>query len=117
TAQPHLGLLDCNYGQWQGLTPDEVAARYPDLFQRWLNEPALATFPGGESLAIAQKRVVGALESIIAHHPDETVVLVGHQGLNKVLLCAVLGLDLNHYWDLRQDNCSLNIFCSRDTGG
>ncbi len=116
TAQPHPGLLDCNYGQWQGLTLDEVAARYPDLYQRWLNEPAIATFPGGESLAIVQERTVGALRDIIARHPGETVVLVAHQGLNKALLCAILGLDLSHYWDLRQDNCCLNVFRYHDAG-
>lgn len=104
------GLLDANYGEWQGLTIDEVAARYPREYDQWLHAPELVHFPGGEAFADMQRRVVAALESVIARHPGETAVLVAHMGLNKVLLCAVLGLGLDRYWTLRQDTCCLNIF-------
>jgi len=56
---------------------------------------------------------VRALESVVARHEGETVVLVAHMAVNKVLLCAVLGLDLDHYWTLRQDTCCLNILRTR----
>ncbi len=110
TAEVLPGLLDLNLGAWQGLSPAEVAARYPEAHRQWLEAPGEVRFPEGEGLADLQRRAVGALETAIARHPGETVVLVGHMAVNKALLCAVLGLDLNHYWALRQDTCCLNIF-------
>lgn len=109
TAQPLPGLLDIHYGEWQGLTPQEVDARYPELHRLWLTTPGVVQVPGGESLDIVSRRAYAALEDVAARHPGETVLLVGHMGLNKALLCTVLGLDLNRYWSLRQDTCCLNI--------
>ena len=104
------GLLDVDYGQWQGLSPAEVADRYPEQYRQWRDAPAQVRFPGGESFAEMQARAVAALEDVISPHSGQTVVLVAHMGVNKALLCAVLGLDLSHYWALRQDTCCLNIF-------
>ncbi|MDI7274817.1 MAG: histidine phosphatase family protein [Anaerolineae bacterium] len=109
-AQPLQGLLDIDFGQWQGLTPEQASARDPELYQRWLAAPGTVRFPGGESLEAVQRRAMEALETVIARHPAETVVLVAHMVVNKVLLCTILGLDLNSYFTLRQDTCSLNVF-------
>ena len=116
TVQTLPGLLDLNFGEWQGLSPAEVSARYPELHRRWLTTPGDVQLPGGESLATMQRRAVEALEMVIARHPGETVLMVGHMGVNKVLLCAVLGLDLNRYWLIRQDTCCLNVFRHCDQG-
>ena len=109
-AQALPGLLHLHFGQWQGLSPAEVAASQPDLYQQWITAPASVRFPGGESLADMQQRALSALETVVAKHPGETVVLVAHLAVNRALLCALLGLDLNRYWMLRQDTCCLNIF-------
>ncbi len=116
TPQVLPGLLDTNYGEWEGQSWQEVKARYPELFHKYITAPAGLCFPGGESLEATQHRAVEALETAIARHQDGTVVLVAHMGVNKVLLCAVLGLDLNHFWALRQDTCSLNIFRCPEPG-
>jgi broad specificity phosphatase PhoE len=104
------GLLDIDFGAWQGLTPEAAAARDPEVYRQWLAAPGTIRFPGGEGLEDVQRRAMEALETVTARHPGETVVLVAHMVVNRVLLCTVLGLDLNHYFDLRQDTCSLNIF-------
>ena len=114
TAQTLAGLLDVNYGEWQGHSPAKVMERNPELYRRYLEAPHEVQFPGGESLEILQRRATNALEHVIARHPGETVVLVAHMGVNKVLLCSVLGLGLDHFWLLRQDTCCLNIFRCRD---
>lgn len=103
------GLLDVDYGEWQGLSPEEVARRYPHEHRLWLQTPAEASFPGGESLTAMQARAVAALHEVIARHPGDTVVLVAHMAVNKALLSAILGPGLSHYWALRQDTCCLNI--------
>jgi broad specificity phosphatase PhoE len=53
-------------------------------------------------------RVTAALRDILQHHPDQTVVMVGHDSVNRVLLLFTLDLPLSRYWHLRQDPCGIN---------
>jgi broad specificity phosphatase PhoE len=108
--QPLEGLLDLDYGRWQGLSPQEVEQRYGDLYPAWLRSPQTVRFPGGESLAQVRERALAAVLELARRHPGETVVLVGHQAVNKVLLCAVLGLDDSHFWRIEQDTGAINVF-------
>jgi broad specificity phosphatase PhoE len=107
---PHPGLLDMNLGEWQGLTHTEAARRYPEAHRRWLEAPHTVTLPGGENLAAVLERGKAAVAELVARHAGETVMLVGHQVVNKVLVCWLLGLDNSHYWRVAQDNACLNIF-------
>lgn len=109
-VQPFYGLLDINYGQWGGRSFDDVAARWPDLYRRWQTAPHLVQIPGGESLADVRARAGQGLEEIVSRHDNEIVVLIGHQVVNKVLVCFVLGLDNSAFWRIRQDTCCINRF-------
>jgi len=110
TAEPFSGLLDINFGEWQGHSPDEVGERYPDLLRAWVEEPHTVRFPDGERLDDVRQRVTSGLEEVIGRHPGQTVALVGHAVVNRVLLCAVLGLGNDHFWRLRQETCAVNVF-------
>ncbi len=116
TPQVLPGLLDANYGEWQGLSPSEIAARYPDQYRQWLSAPGEVTFPGGERFADMQARALAALQAVVARHPGETAVLVAHMAVNKALLSGILGVGLNAYWLLRQDTCALNILRCHGSG-
>ena len=107
-AQPLEGLVDLCFGEWEGLTIAEVQARYPDLWQAWMEAPHTVRFPGGESLDVVRERSMAALEETVRRHPGETVALVGHRVVNQVLLCAVLGLGNDHFWHIAQDTCAVN---------
>jgi broad specificity phosphatase PhoE len=109
-AQSLAGLLDIDFGAWQGLSPDEVARRYPDLYQAWLEAPHTVHFPGGEGLDDVRSRVLAALDQVVAGHQGQTVALVSHTVVNRVLLCAVLELGNEHFWRLQQDTCAVNVF-------
>jgi len=111
---PHSGLLDMNLGKWQGLTHTEAARRYPKVHHRWLEAPHTVTLPGGENLAAVLERGKAAVTELVARHAAETVTLVGHQVVNKVLVCWLLGLDNSHYWRVSQDNACLNVFTYAD---
>lgn len=108
-VRPHPGLNDIHFGEWQGLTPDEARARWPESVEAWMRTPQTALIPGGESLAGLGERSLRAVRELAARHEGETIVLVGHTVLNRVLLLAMLGLGLEHFWRIRQDTAAINI--------
>ena len=102
------GLMDLDYGAWQMRTHDEVKAEAPDSFRLWHSAPHLVRFPGGESLQDLVARTSDALRVALARHPKETVVMVGHDSVNKALLLQLLDQPLSAYWKVAQDPCTLN---------
>lgn len=110
------GLVDVDYGRWQGLSLQEVSEQYGQLYSQWLGSPHQVAFPGGESLQDVKERALGALEEVLAQHKDQIVVLVSHQVVCKVLLCSLLGLGNSHFWQVQQDVCAINVFEARNGG-
>jgi broad specificity phosphatase PhoE len=109
-VQSVQGLNDMDYGAWTGLSPEEVATEYTDLYQTLLDSPHLVQLPAGESLSQVRARSMEALERICLRHESETVVLVSHQVVNRVLVCAIFGLSNASFWQIAQDNAAINIF-------
>jgi len=107
------GLIDCDFGQWQGLPLNEVRKKYKKLYRQWAESPHLVKIPGGESLDEVRERAWGVVNEIVARH-KERVVVVSHRVVNKVLICALLGLDNSHFWNIRQDTCGTTIFSYQD---
>lgn len=107
---PLDGLTDIHYGLWQGLTPEEARARWPELVHAWYTAPATVQVPAGESLAGLRERAMAAIHELMARHAGQTIVLVSHTVVNRVILLAVLGLGNDRFWRLRQDNCAINVF-------
>lgn len=108
-------LNDIHYGEWQGLTPDEARARWPEEVELWYRRPDLVQVPGGESLQDVLARTAQALRVVVDRHPEETVVLVGHDSVNRVILLHALELPLSRYWGLTQAPCAINhIDAARD---
>ncbi len=111
---PHPGLMDMNLGRWQGMTHSEAARRYPEIHRQWREAPHTVTLPDGENLATVLKRSLDAMTELVIRHAGKTVMLIGHQVVNKVLLCWLLSLDNSHYWRMTQDNTCLNVFAHAD---
>ena len=108
-VQVHWGLLDLDYGEWTGLTPADAEARDPDVYHLWQTRPQQAQFPGGESLADVQGRLLHLLEEADQIHTGQRIVLVGHLVVNRVLLCILLEAGLETYWRLAQDPAAINL--------
>ena len=102
-------LIDFNYGKWQGLPHQEVKDKYNELYTEWTSRPDKVKIPAGESLNDVRKRAIGVVDEVTAKY-EGTVVLVSHRVVNKVLICALLGLDNSHFWNIRQDTCGITIF-------
>ena len=114
SVQPLEGLIDIDFGSWQGLSPEEAAQQDSELYKKWLEHPHLVHFPKGESLDIVRQRVLAAVNELASQHVDQTVILVSHTVVCRVLMCAMLGLDNSHFWQVRQDVNAINIFELRD---
>lgn len=103
-------MIDIDYGDWQGLTPEEVAQRWKDELDRWYRQPDQCRIPRGESLDELRQRGLQTVKTLAKQHEGQTIVLVGHTVINRVLLLAILGLGNDRFWRLRQDTCAINVF-------
>jgi broad specificity phosphatase PhoE len=103
------GLIDFDYGKWQGLSHHEVKDKYKKLYAEWLKNPHQVKMSEGESLNDVRERALNVVNKVIAKHKG-TAVLVSHRVVNKVLICALLGLGNSHFWNIRQDNCGTTTF-------
>ena len=115
-AQVHLlnvqlleGIVDISFEHWEGHAHQEIRESDVEAYRLWRDEPHRLTLPGGESLDDVRTRAMAALEEVIRHHPKNTIVLVSHRVVNKVLLCGILGIDNSHFWQISQDTTAINL--------
>jgi alpha-ribazole phosphatase len=101
-------LTDMDFGAWEGKALSDVPHVWPDLFAKWERKPQEVTFPGGESLPAVRARSAAALEECASRHIGQSVAIVSHRVITKVLICYVLGLDDSHFWQIRQDTACAN---------
>jgi broad specificity phosphatase PhoE len=102
-------LSDIDYGDWQGLTPEEARLRWPMEINAWYFSPQTVHIPGGECLQDLRIRSMRAIGKLIDRHPEETIAIVGHTVLNRVILLGMLGLGNERFWRLKQDTCAINV--------
>jgi probable phosphoglycerate mutase len=114
TVQPHGGLIDIDYGQWQGLTPRQVAERWPEQLNAWYNAPQSERIPSGETLRVVRERGMSTVQELVRQHADSTIVLVAHTVMNRLILLGVLGLGDDRFWRLGQEPCAINRFSVQD---
>jgi phosphoserine phosphatase len=101
-------LNDIDYGAWQFKSFDEARALDTELFAAWFATPEFVRFPGGESLQDLVARAGNVLRMVLKQHSHDTVVLVGHDSINRGLLLLLLDQPLSAYWRVAQDPCCLN---------
>jgi phosphoserine phosphatase len=101
-------LNDIDYGAWQFKTYEEAQQENPELFAAWFAQPHLVRFPYGESLQDVVARSANALRLILSRHPNDAVVVVSHDSVNRAFLLQLLDQPLSSYWRLAQDPCCIN---------
>ena len=108
------GLLEADFGDWTGaalmdlmkLPEWQTVQRYPSGFR----------FPNGESFAEMQTRIVGALDTLVARHPGETIVAVSHADPIKAALAQALGTHLDLFQRIIVSPCSISAVLYGPTG-
>ncbi len=109
-------FTDVDFGSWEGMTADQVERQYPDLYAAWLTHPERVHFPGGEDLGAVGDRAFAALQDLVERNPGQTLALVTHRVVNKVIICRVLGLGDAHFWQIKQDTACLNRLSFGESG-
>lgn len=102
------GLIETDFGQWEGLTFSEAARRDPDVHRSWLGDTTVAP-PGGESFADAEARVGRAREAIVAEYAGQTVVLVTHVTPIKSMIRAAMRVGPELLHGLHLDLASVSL--------
>jgi alpha-ribazole phosphatase len=102
-------LREIQFGDWEGLTYEGISATWPEEYEQLYLRTDEVRIPGGETFREVKERAAGAVARIVARHPGETVAVVSHGGAIRTIICAALGIHLNHVWDIRQDNTAVNI--------
>lgn len=101
-------LREIDLGSWEGLPFDEVKARLPKAYDRRGRDPVQYRPPKGESFEDLRQRVIPFFEDLLGQ-ARENILFVGHAGVNRVLLCHLLGLPPQHLFRIGQDPSGLSI--------
>jgi len=107
------GLLEIDYGAWDGLTAEECRARDPERRAAWEADPFATACPDGESGADVAARafaVFEPLEAWLAAERSRCAVVVAHNHVNRLRLCALFGWPMRDYRDrLAQDPAGYSL--------
>src|SRR5262245_22335012 len=113
-AKPHrlevttrAAFREMSFGSWEGLTRDEVAVAFPDLYRTWGSAPHLLALPGGEALAEVHARVQEGLAELRGEREGQTVVLVAHGVVIRMLVLDALGLGPERLWSLETSTAGI----------
>ncbi|MFE3851677.1 bifunctional RNase H/acid phosphatase [Streptomyces griseorubiginosus] len=85
------GLIETDFGAWEGLTFGEVRERYPDDLTKWLADPEAEPTGGGESFAATATRIAATRDKLVAAYAGRTVLLVTHVTPIKTFVRLALG--------------------------
>lgn len=108
SAQESAALREIDLGAWDGLSFHEIEGRFPEEFAARGRDLEHWRPPGGESFADLRARVLPALRAILKT-AEGNVLLVGHAGVNRVILCDAMGIPLASLHSLGQDYACVNI--------
>jgi len=120
-AAPHTlavheadAFKEMGFGDWEGLTRDEVRERFPDAHRAWAETPHEAAWSGAETLGVVRARALAGLEALRAAHQGQTVCLVSHGITSRILILEALGLGLDRLWSLQLSATGISELEFRD---
>jgi len=106
------GLKEIGHGEWEGLLASEIRERDPSRLLAWKEAPETVMMPGagGESLrAVANRAWPAFARACEGLGDDDTLLVVAHDAVNRILLCRILGLPLARLWAFRQAPATVNL--------
>ncbi|WP_066097572.1 histidine phosphatase family protein [Xanthomonas massiliensis] len=108
--QTEPDVQEIAHGEWEGLLASEIAAKDPVRLTAWREAPDTVLMPGGESLRqVLERSWRGLARAGEGLGADDTLLLVAHDAVNRVILCRVMGIPLARLWSFRQAPTTLNL--------
>ena len=121
-AEPHglnplimHGLRERSFGVWEGMLFDEIKKQYPDEFKAWADNPLRFSPVGGENTLEVRDRALQSLDKILKKHNGESISIVAHGGVNRVILCDIMGIPFENLFRIEQDFAAVNVIEFWDT--
>ena len=109
TVYQEKAFRELSFGDWEGLTYQEISSRWPEEAEKLFTAPDELVIPHGETFRDLQKRALDKIYSLYERHIDQTVAVFAHGAINKTILAGLMHIPLHYLWSLRQDNTAVNI--------
>ncbi len=106
-------LMEICHGLWEGKLESEIEAEFPGLLQQWKDAPETVQMPEGENLQQIWDRAIAAWNKIVKTYSNSesprTGIVVAHDAINKVIVCYLLGLKPDNFWNIKQGNGAVTV--------
>lgn len=109
TVEAREDFAEIDFGDFEGLEYEEVERLFPEIYQKWMNQPTTVEFPNGESFALMQTRVLRATNELKLRHANEAFAVISHGGTNRIVLAHALGMQNYDIFRLAQDYAAANV--------
>ena len=114
TPTPIAALHEVDVGRWEGRSWVDIEREDREEYRRFITDPAVHGYAGGENLTQVQQRVMPAVEQLLQDQLGSLILVVGHNVVNRVLLATLLDVPLSKARGIDQDNCGVNLIRFRD---
>jgi alpha-ribazole phosphatase len=118
-----------SFGIWEGMSFNEIKDKYPEEFEAWAGNPLKYSPMGGESTIEVRDRVIKAMDEILNRAKEQesrrteafnfraselqsfssNIAVVAHGGVNRIILCHIMGIPLENIFRIQQDYAAVNI--------
>lgn len=107
-------LHEVNYGDFEGKTSQSIKENYPTEYKMWMEYPSQVYFPNGESFTQVQDRVINYLTTMLSEHNIETLFIITHVDIIKIIISWILGTSIDNKRMFRIDNGSITCLETTD---
>ena len=109
-------LMEIGFGAWEGKTADELRSGDPGCVARFWLDPVTHRPEGAEAINDFRLRVEAACRDILAAHPGKRVLVVGHAGITRMMICLALGCPPEHMFRIQVENAGITRLRFRNVG-
>lgn len=118
TLQQLPALREKSYGEWEGISNEDVRERYPDMYKQFLQDSMGFAPPGGENDFDVFTRVEAATRQIRETLPDPAgnILVVGHSNALRAMLVSLLRMPVDYIWRFSLANGGISVVSDFHTG-
>jgi alpha-ribazole phosphatase len=102
-------LKEISFGDFEGITFDEIKSNYPKQFQDMIDKGYEYKYPNGESLIDSYNRVANEISKIIFDNKDKTILICSHGGTIRNIITYLISNSYEYHWNFKINNASITI--------